>query len=272
MLSDFHIHSTCSSDAHDTMSDMANAAFERGVSVMCFTDHVDLDDYETGLPADNCLELWAQIKSEYAKVLKTAPKGLEVKLGIELGEAHHDLALAKEISAAAELDFVIGSLHNLRNTPDFSMIRYISMADCKQYLAHYVEELLELAALDCYDVMAHIGYTRRYMLRDGFDLKLGMKNYGDELSEVFRILIANGRGIEMNCSGLRNAGIHDTIPSFSVIRRYRELGGEIITVGSDAHCTADAGVGNARGLELLAEAGFEYYTIFRNRKPEFIKL
>ena len=120
--------------------------------------------------------------------------------------------------------------------------------------------------------MAHIGYTRRYMLRDGYDLPLTMENHGDELDAIFRTLIAGGRGIEMNCSGLRNPGIRDTIPVFSVIRRYRELGGEIITLGSDAHCTADAALGNARGLELLREAGFRYFTVFRQRKPEFIKL
>ena len=120
--------------------------------------------------------------------------------------------------------------------------------------------------------MAHIGYTRRYMLRDGFDLPLTAESHGEVLDAIFRNLIAGGRGIEMNCSGLRNPGIHDTIPVFSLIRRYRELGGEMITLGSDAHCVADASVGNARGLELLREAGFNYYTVFRQRKPEFIKL
>lgn len=272
MLTDFHIHSTCSSDAHDKMADMALASYDRGVRLMCFTDHVDLDNYSTGRADEHCFDVWPEILRQHAETCAAVPADIEVRCGIELGQGNHDLARAEQIASTDGLDFVIGSLHNLRDTPDFSVLRYISMGDCRQYLALYVSELLELSHLDFYDVMAHIGYTRRYMLRDGFDLPLTMQNYGDELDTIFRHLIQNGRGIEMNCSGLRNPGIHDTIPSFSVIKRYRELGGEIITIGSDAHCTADASVGCERGYELLREAGFEYVTVFKQRKPEFIKI
>ncbi|MGE4352806.1 MAG: histidinol-phosphatase HisJ family protein [Oscillospiraceae bacterium] len=272
MLTDFHIHSTCSTDAYDTMKAMAAAAFARGISLMCFTDHVDLDNYQTGETDMSCFDVWNDIQSQHAEAAAAAPKGLEIRRGIELGEANHDLSRAERIAATEGLDFVIGSLHNLRDTPDFSGLRYISMADCRDYLDRYVTELLELADISCYDVMAHIGYTRRYMLRDGFDLALDTQNYGDALSEILRRLIGSGKGIEINCSGLRSTGLHDTIPGYSVLKRYRELGGEIITVGSDAHCTADAGVGIARGFEILHELGFPYVTVFRNRKPEFIKL
>lgn len=272
MLTDFHIHSTCSTDAHDTMKDMALASYERGIKLLCFTDHVDLDDYRTGKPDYKCFDVWDEIVRQHAEAVAAAPEDLEILTGIELGQANHDPERAERIASTKGLDFVIGSLHNLRDTPDFSIMRYISVADCKYYLSRYVDELIELSLLNCYDVMAHIGYTRRYMLRDGFDMPLTMKNHGEGLDELFRNLITSGKGIEVNCSGLRNAGIHNTIPSFSVIKHYRELGGEIITVGSDAHCTGDAGVGIERGFELLREAGFEYFTVFRQRKPEFIKL
>ena len=272
MLTDFHIHSTCSTDAHDTMKDMAQASFERGVSLLCFTDHVDLDDYRTGKPDNNCFDVWPKIRRQHAEAVLSAPEGLEILCGIELGQSNHDAERAARIVETEGLDFVLGSLHNLRNTPDFSVLRYISMVDCKRYLNLYVAELLELSELTCFDVMAHIGYTRRYMLRDGFDLQLTMQNHGDELSDIFRRLIANGKGIEINCSGLRSVGINDSIPGLSILKRYRELGGDIITVGSDAHRTADASVGNDQGMDILRKAGFEYYTVFRQRKPEYIKL
>ncbi|MGI6028047.1 MAG: histidinol-phosphatase HisJ family protein [Candidatus Heteroscillospira sp.] len=272
MLTDFHIHSTASPDAHDSMADMALAAYEHGARLVCFTDHIDLDDYRTGRPNPDCFDSFPEMQRQYALALAAAPPELELRLGIELGEAHHNPELARRIAGTPELDFVLGSLHNLRDTLDFSALRYISMADCREFLGRYVRELLELSRLDFYDVMAHIGYTRRYMLRDGFDLALTMENHGDELDAIFRNLINSGRGIEMNCSGLRNPGIQDTLPALPLIRRYRELGGEIITLGSDAHRCADAAVGNSRGMELLREAGFGYCTIFRQRKPEFIKL
>jgi len=272
MLTDFHIHSTASYDAHDSMRDMALASYERGVRIICFTDHVDLDDYHNGRSDPHAFDNYPEMLRQYAETASAIPRDMELLHGIELGEANHDPERAAALAASPELDFVIGSLHNLRNTMDFAVMRYISMADCRHYLDRYVEELIELSAISCYDVMAHIGYTRRYMLRDGFDLALTMKDHGDGLDTIFRNLIHSGLGIELNCSGLRNPGINATFPNKAILRRYRELGGEIITVGSDAHCVKDASVGNDRGYELLKEAGFEYFTVFRQRKPEFIKL
>ena len=122
------------------------------------------------------------------------------------------------------------------------------------------------------DVIAHIGYTRRYMMKAGFDVRADMASFGDELDLLLRTAVENGTGIEVNTSGLRNALIGETIPGFDVVRRYRELGGEIITLGSDAHMVSDAGGGLREGLELIRNAGFRYITGFKNRKPEFIRI
>ena len=148
MLTDFHIHSTCSSDAHDKMADMALASYDRGVRLMCFTDHVDLDNYSTGRADEHCFDVWPEILRQHAETCAAVPADMEVRCGIELGQGNHDLARAEQIASTDGLDFVIGSLHNLRDTPDFSVLRYISMSDCRQYLALYVSELLELSHLD----------------------------------------------------------------------------------------------------------------------------
>lgn len=271
MLTDFHIHSACSPDAYDTMEDMAKSSREHGVSIMCFTDHVDMDDYVTGKLTDKAAGFLENIHKTYAKLKDNMPEGIEVLCGMELGQANHDPERAKELAKTSNLDFIIASLHNLKDTPDFSENQYFSIDDCKKTLSAYLAESIELATIDCFDVMGHIGYTQRYMMRDGFNIPITMKNYGDELTELFKTLIANGKGIEINCAGYRGI-INDTIPASSVLGRYRELGGEIITVGSDAHCVADASIGNAKGYEALKRAGFEYVSIFRNRKVEFIKI
>jgi len=271
-LFDFHIHSTCSDDAKDSMTDMALASAKAGVSVVCFTDHFDLDDYRTGEPAADPLGAWPAVLEQYAAA-KAACEGIvDLRLGMELGEPNHNPTLAAQCAAQPGLDFVLGSTHNLRNTTDFYYLQYQSLEHCYALLDRYVAELLELASLDCFDCMSHIGYTRRYMLAAGYDAVITLDRYGDQLDQIYRTLIQNGRGIEINCSGFRHAGIATAIPDLPLLKRYRELGGEIITIGTDAHRVADAGLFLREGCDLLAEAGFRYVCLYRNRTPEFIKL
>ena len=151
-------------------------------------------------------------------------------------------------------------------------MRYTSMAECMSLMDEYADELIDLSKLGFYDVMAHIGYTIRYMRRDGFNVAFDLKNFGDKTETILKNLIANGKGIEINCSGFHTENIGAPIPSEDILRLYKQLGGEIITVGSDAHRTEQAGRGLAEGLDMLRELGYKYYAVFKNRKPEFIKL
>lgn len=272
-LIDYHIHSVCSDDGRDPMPDMARASRYAGVSFLCFTDHVDLDYFESGIPDPDCFLNRRQMRAAYRQTLKAVPEGLKVFLGVELGEGNHDPARAKAIAASKEFDFVLGSLHNVRGMMDFYGLVYESEEYCKEMLDRYMEELLELSKLDFYDSMAHIGYPVRYLHRAGFmDMAINMRSYGSELTEIFKNLIQNGRGIEINTSGYRDEHIGGPIPSADVLRRYRELGGELITIGSDAHSVSQAGVGLRSGMELLRQLGFLYVTVYENRKPQFIKL
>ena len=115
----------------------------------------------------------------------------------------------------------------------------------------YIEEHFELAELGFFDVLGHLGYTKRYMKRRGFDI--GLEGHEDRLRELFRLLIQNGKGIELNTSGLRDT-TGSTFPEKHVLKLYREAGGEIITVGSDSHRTED--VGAMKRPASFSEAGF----------------
>ena len=134
---------------------------------------------------------------------QTPWRGITVRCGIELGEANHDPAAAKEAALEPGLDFVLGSLHNLRGKPDFYEYPYTSEEQCAQLNREYLAELLELTEFPYFDTMAHIGYTSRYMHRDGFSAEITAEVYRDELAAVYEALIAQGRGIEINVSGLR---------------------------------------------------------------------
>lgn len=271
-LIDYHIHSKCSDDGHNTMLEMALASRERGVTKLCFTDHCDLDSHYTGEPDPDCYHYRDASLKMYEEVLAAAPKDMEISLGMELGEGNHDPERAREIAASPELDFVLSSLHQLRNELDFYYIKYQDEAHSRRLIDAYFEELIELSAMDFYDTMAHVGYPVRYIRRAGFFFELDTKTYGDQLRAMFKNLIEGGRGIEINCSGFRNSLIENSIPLPEVLKLYRELGGEIITIGSDAHTTKDAGGGLTEGLSLLRDLGYRYVTVYRKRKPTFIKI
>lgn len=271
-ICDNHMHSTCSHDGQYTMLEMADASLKMGVERICFTDHVELDDNFTGKPATDCFYNKDMMISMYRETVEKAPKGIEIFLGIELGEGNHNPELAAEIAATKELDFVIGSLHNLRNSIDFYGMSYPNEEFCRDALEKYMDELIDLSNYDFFDVMAHIGYPVRYILRDGLDVRLSMDRYGDKISYLLKNLIENGKGIEINCSGFRHPQLKEPIPSVEILKRYHELGGEIITVGSDAHLAEHAGSGLKKGYEVLRDIGFKYTTVYEKRKPQFLKI
>jgi histidinol phosphate phosphatase HisJ family len=270
-LTDYHVHSDFSGDAEDSMLDMTLASGEADIDHICFTDHCDCDHYLTGLRDDSCFDIWPKILSEFELLQRECPSKLEVSLGLELGEANHYPEWGAKIASQPELDFIIGSVHSLRGLPDFYALKYESEEHCREILFKYIEELIETAKLDYIDVIGHIGYTKRYMLRAGFNNQIEEEIYDEPMHELIRTIVQNGKGIEINCSGFRHPGINATIPDVKILRMFKDMGGEIITVGSDAHKVSDAGRGIVHGFKVLQELGYDYVTIFRGRKPEFIK-
>ena len=271
-LTDYHIHSKCSGDGYHTMLEMARASYDRGVRVLCFTDHCDMDEFTTGEPNPGCFSNRESILEMYAQTMAQKPDDMEIYLGLELGEGNHDTDFAFSVAAMPELDFILGSLHNLKNTPDFYVYPYKSEAECRDLINTYLDELIDISRMDFFDVMAHIGYTVRYMRRKGFDGSVSFAEYPEKIDVLLRNLIERGKGIEINCAGFRDPIVGGTVPTLDVLRRYRELGGEIITVGSDAHKLKDAGVGLREGFDVLHELGYKYVTVYKKRKPEFIKI
>ncbi|MFB0920181.1 MAG: histidinol-phosphatase HisJ family protein [Oscillospiraceae bacterium] len=272
ILTDFHIHSKCSCDGYHTMLEMARAARERGVEILCFTDHCDMDNSETGEPDPNYFNNRDSILEMYRQTLTQKPENMKIFLGLELGEGNHNPEKAALAAAIPELDFVLGSLHNLKKTPDFYVYPYSSEAECRLLINRYLDELIELSKLDFYDVMAHIGYTVRYMRRKGFDIWVSAEEYPEKIRTLLKCLIERGKGIEINCAGFRDKIVGGPIPTIDVLKLYRELGGEIITVGSDAHKLQHAGVGLKEGFDILSDLGYKYVTFFEKRKPSFIKI
>lgn len=267
--SDQHIHCSCSPDSKTPVREMVLAAREKGMSMVCFTDHVDMDDSRTGKIRPTPPEHWDECLAAWQDLQLNPVPGIEVRLGMELGGANHLPEHALQY-AAKECDFILGSLHNLRDVEDFYFIRYESESQCRELNHLYLRELIELADMDFFDIMAHVAYTSRYMSQQGFHEEITPREYGDELDTLFKKLIYEGRGIECNCSGLYRG--HTVYPNAEVLRYYREKGGEFITLGSDGHDPNGAGNGIEQGMALLAGLGFRYVAEYKKHKPDMLRI
>ena len=272
MRFDSHVHSYFSMDAADSMSDVVQAATFMGLDGLCFTDHCDLMNSEfPDRASDNCYEAWAESAREIEAVRARWGDKIEILHGMELGEITLAPERAKQCAAHPGLDFLLGSVHMVAGHQDFYFLKYPSMDFCAALADQYLDTNIRMAELDLADVIAHIGYLNRYTERDGF--RLDFMDYEEKLRHLFGILIQNGRGIEVNTSALRRRrGAARMIPDLPELKLYRECGGEIVTLGSDAHSAMHVGSHLREAEELLRTAGFRYTTVFRQRKPDFIKL
>ena len=136
-------------------------------------------------------------------------------------------------------------------------------------LREYFENCLAVARWDKPDAIAHLGFLKRYAVRDG--VTLDYTPYNDLIEEILRTLIATGKALEVNTSGFRY-GLPEWIPGIEIWRRYRAMGGELVTIGSDAHRPEDIGAGHKEAQQMLRELGFTRFFYFRARKPVAVKL
>ena len=191
-------------------------------------------------------------------------KSLMLSYGIELGQMNFDLALTHHVLEMEPYDFVLGSLHCICGNEDFYFMDFQD-EDPYALLEEYYQELYEIARLNLFDSMAHITYPIRYM--SGVDLS----RMDDLIDLTLRTLAQNGRALEINTSGLRGP-IGETSPTLKYVKRFRELGGEYVTLGSDAHAAEDLGEGIQQAMELACQAGFSYFTFYKKRQPRLLQI
>lgn len=266
-LTDYHSHTRCSMDSQADLGEEAAQALAVGLSELCTTDHCDLID-EAG---QRTYDLdWAPILEQYAQVREAYQDRLKLKLGLELGSAPTDPACARKILAGAPLDFVIGSIHNMdleAGGIDFYFLEYRTQEDCYRALDNYFASMERLTGLpDCFDVLGHVIYPLRYMEKVPGE-PITLERYWEQLRSIFTAAAAAGRGIELNTYCGRTLE-----PWAPILKLYRECGGEIVTLGSDAHSPVSIGKGIREGQELLKAAGFRYQAVYLRRIPQFIRL
>jgi len=271
MLTDLHVHSPASLDCNEPVANTLQAAIDRGIQALCFTDHLDLICPEhPGKKLEEGIAIWEKSYTIIEEAKRTFSDCIEILHGIELGESPQDPERAQFCTTLPGVDFILSSIHALPGQQDFYLIdTFGDLEFCCRTAVEYIEENIRMAELGCFDVLGHFSFYNRYTARHG--IYVDVLDYEDRVRHLFKLLVENGKGIEVNTSGLRQA-LGETLPNLSVLKLFRECGGEIVTTGSDAHRAKHVGLYMAEACELLREAGFRYTTIFRQRKPEFIKL
>lgn len=246
---------------------LVETAIEKGLQGITITDHCECDRFGED-------QIEARIlRSEMDKKIAEEAFGgkLLLSFGVEVGQAFYNIERIEALLCKHPFDFVLGSVHRLLYEGfDFYDADYHALTpeQINVYMEKYFEELLELVNWGKINVLAHFNYPWRYTRLQG--IEVDFTRYRGHVDEVLKKAVEKGIGIELNMSGLRHNG--DVIPPDWVVRRYRELGGEILTIGSDAHDAEALGVGIERGMQLLRDAGFSHFAFFRGRKPFMLRI
>lgn len=265
---DFHVHTDFSEDSSAKMEDVIKGAIKAGLKEMCFTDHMDYDFGGVGLDSDYFLfdieEYFAQI-ANYKEKYKD---DISIKIGIELGLQPHILELCSKDIQSYPFDFAIASIHTLERI-DLVSKKYFENKTQKQAYEIYFKDLLYIVNnFNDYNVLGHVDIIKRY---GGYDSILPLSEYYDIVEAILKKAIENGKGIEINTSGIRYK-LGDYHPSQDIVKLYHQLGGEIITMASDAHSPQYIGYDFKNVLNYLKDIGFKYINSFDKMNPVFHKI
>lgn len=270
-LYDLHLHSKFSSDSESNPEEIVLNAADMGLSGICFTDHNDFNYFSPD--GKSVFDLDQESYYEYLSGLKEKNKDkLDILIGIEQGLTPGAADLIENFDKENKYDFIIGSTHVVDGIDPY-YIDFWSEREPKERIRRYFENVYDsVCNISNFDVYGHLDYIVRYVPGNHTRGQIGIMLPYDLIREILKTLIEKGKGIEINTAGAWKSNIGDYNPNTSILKMYKDLGGEIITVGADSHKAGDVGrlVKEANGL--LIETGFKYSTVFRNRKPEFITL
>ncbi|MCI6006470.1 MAG: histidinol-phosphatase HisJ family protein [Blautia sp.] len=268
ILWDCHMHSSFSADSDTSMEEMIQKAITCGLSGICFTEHLDPDYPETPDHIDFSLDI-PSYQGKLYSLRDTYRDKLDIRFGIELGLQTHLEDYFHNLLKETPFDFVIGSSHTVHGYDPYYPDFFRGRREFSAYMEYFESILENIASFSEMDVYGHIDYVVRY--GPNKNREYSYNRYQDILDEILRRLISKGIGIELNTGGY-HYGLGEPNPCTAIIRRYRQLGGEIITIGADAHAPDKIAFSFDKAAEVLRQCGFSYYTVFRNRKPEFIRL
>lgn len=269
MLIDNHNHSEFSMDAEYSAYDMLVAAMKNKIEVFTITDHCDVDDFEKH-------RLDVAI-SRSVTAVERLQKGLSMKFltGVELGQPLLNEKKADYVLENYDFDFVLGAIHTLKDCTDFYWMDYALMevTEIEAVLQKYFIELRRLAEWNKTDSIAHISYPFRYIITPKLKRRftIDIDRFDDLAADFLKVLINNDKALEQNTSSVRSSDDGYAI-NYKYMKMYYDLGGRLVTIGSDAHAPDMVGNNIAESYKTLKEIGFENVVYYEKRKPILVKI
>lgn len=271
IISDFHMHSSFSTDSDTPLRDMVESAISKGLTKICITEHQDHGyPYNSTFPEQSWMLNVDSYLYELLNLREEYKDKIDIGFGIEIGMQEHVLRENAITARSHEFDFIIASIHvvNGYDTYDHKYFDGRNVDDCVR--DYFKATLNNIKKFNNFDVLGHCDYIVRTV--PGGESVYSYNKFSDCIDPILEYLIENEKGIEINTSQLRKDGFKNPNPCPDIIKRYKELGGEIITIGSDAHVPRDVAGKFNEAEEILKAAGFSYYTVFSQRVAEFIKI
>lgn len=273
MLADYHVHTAFSNDSAYPMEEVIQDAIAMGLDEICITDHVDYGtkqdwdcgskiQYYCGEPLTNVD--YPKYMASLDKIKKLYKDHIQIRTGLEFGVQTHTIQKYRDLFNRYPLDFVILSIHQVDNqefwTQDFQKGR-----SQQEYNEGYYKEMLAVVKeYKDYSVLGHMDLITRYD-KEG---RYPFEKIRPIIEEILKIIIADGKGIEVNTSSHRY-GLSDTTPCKDILKLYRSLGGRVLTIGSDSHKPEHLGAYIQETKELLKDLGYEQFCTFESMHPVF---
>lgn len=268
VLADVHLHSQNSHDSQCPVVDMARAQAARGVAVMAVTDHCDVGF--SGIP-----EL-SNIEASFAEAQRTGAqvKELQILTGVEIGGSFMRPELAEVVAKHLPYDVIVGSVHSIvdpitQKPLGLHGAKEFSEENMYEYMGAYYDCMrILIDVLDC-DILAHMTYPIRY-LTGRFGYKVDLERLRDRIDDILQAIIRKGIALEINTSSYDL--LNDTMPGRELVQRYYDMGGYLVTLGSDAHAADKAAKAFDEAVAMLKEIGFENIYYYKGRKAHQCKL
>ncbi len=266
-LVDLHVHTDNSFDGNHSATFFCEKAEFLDLRAVAFTDHCEVDQYR----GDSAYEKRIfQAFFEVAKVRSAFRGKILVLNGIELGQPAYDIETAENIIRSHDYDQIVGSVHNLRGGEDFYFMKDLSLAEAEKLLFEYFNAIIEMLRWGNFDVLAHLTYPLRYFYSQS-NLDMDLSKFKDQIDEILILTAKTDKALEINTAALRQP-LNRLSPEVDIIKRFKELGGKYVSVGSDAHYAEHLAADIDLAYTAALEAGFDSITFFQNRTPMQIKI
>ena len=276
MFVDYHVHTAYSGDSDYPMEDVIKDAVRLGMDEICFTDHVDYGakvDRDSGERIRYCQGQpmvnvdYPAYAEEISRLRARYDGQITIRMGMEFGMQVHTIPKFEALYAGYPFDFIILSVHQVEDKGFWSQ-EFQQGRTQKEYNERYYGELLALVKrYQNYSVLGHLDLIVRYDKMGIYPFRY-VRHY---VEEILQEVIKNGKGIEVNTSSHRY-GLTDATPSAEILKMYHDMGGQIVTLGSDSHAPAHLGTYMAEAKELLKSIGFESFCTYERMQPIFHRL